>query len=311
MQITVVGAGVIGLTTALTLEEAGHDVQVVADATGAAITSDVAGAVWFPYRCGPAAKVSLWASITRVWLERFASDHDAGIDLLTGYEITSDVGFDPPRPWWASNIDVERQPAPVRDSPVAWTFRAPRVEPRRFVPWITARLRRPIEHRRVADLAAEPGDLVIDCAGLGARELAADPELVPLFGQIVITEPGSVDLGITVTDHRDPDTLFYVIPRRDELVLGGCSIPWQPGAPIPADDAITDRILRHARSLDLDVGPVKRIRTGLRPFRVEVRLEREGRIIHNYGHGGAGYTLCRGCAEDVRKLVDAIAARPG
>jgi D-amino-acid oxidase len=39
-----------------------------------------------------------------------------------------------------------------------------------------------------------------------------------------------------------------------------------------------------------------------------VRLERDrlrdGRIaIHNYGHGGAGFTLCRGCAEDVAKLV--------
>ncbi|HEY0194228.1 MAG TPA: NAD(P)-binding protein [Kofleriaceae bacterium] len=42
MQVTVVGAGVTGLVTALTLEEAGHDVQVVAAATGEAITSSVA-----------------------------------------------------------------------------------------------------------------------------------------------------------------------------------------------------------------------------------------------------------------------------
>jgi D-amino-acid oxidase len=42
----------------------------------------------------------------------------------------------------------------------------------------------------------------------------------------------------------------------------------------------------------------------LRPYRPEVRLERDGRVIHNYGHGGSGFTLCRGCAEDVVALVD-------
>jgi D-amino-acid oxidase len=44
-------------------------------------------------------------------------------------------------------------------------------------------------------------------------------------------------------------------------------------------------------------------RVGLRPYRPEVRLERDGRVIHNYGHGGSGFTLCRGCAEDVVALV--------
>ena len=45
------------------------------------------------------------------------------------------------------------------------------------------------------------------------------------------------------------------------------------------------------------------VRTGLRPYRPEVRLERTGRVIHCYGHGGAGFTLCFGCAEDVVRLT--------
>jgi glycine/D-amino acid oxidase-like deaminating enzyme len=48
---------------------------------------------------------------------------------------------------------------------------------------------------------------------------------------------------------------------------------------------------------------VLRDSSGLRPCRPAVRLEREGRIIHNYGHGGSGYTLCRGCAMDVVALA--------
>ena len=227
----------------------------------------------------------------------------AGIDILDGYEITTDDGLDPPRPWWAAAVEVTRAPAPVTGSPLAWRFAAPRVEPARFLPWLTARLAATIELRRITDLAAEPGDLVINCAGLGARELVPDELLAPLLGQIVIAAPGGVDRRITLTDDRDPDSLFYVIPRRDELVLGGISRAWPPGAAPAPDPAVSRRILAHAAALGFEVGAVVRERTGLRPYRPEVRLERAGRIIHNYGHGGAGFTLCRGCAEDVADLI--------
>ena len=176
-------------------------------------------------------------------------------------------------------------------------------EPARFLAWLTHRLRGSIERRPVNDLAGEPGDIVVNCTGLGARELATDDALSPLFGQVVITEVGGVDRSITVTDERVPDEIFYMVPRRDELVLGGCSIPWPPGTPADINPAITRRILDQARSLGLAVGDVKRVRAGLRPYRHEVRLERTGCVIHNYGHGGAGYTLCRGCANAVARLV--------
>src|SRR5262249_16442396 len=103
---------------------------------------------------------------------------------------------------------------------------------------------------------------------------------------------------------RDPERVFYLIPRRDELVLGGCSLPWPPGRPPEIDPAITRRILEQASALGLAIGAVRRVRAGLRPFRPEVRLERVGRIIRNCGHGGAGYTLSRGCAEEVAHLLE-------
>jgi D-amino-acid oxidase len=145
---------------------------------------------------------------------------------------------------------------------------------------------------------------VIDCAGLGARTLAADATIAPLYGQIVIAAPGAADLGVTITDDREAD-VFYIIPRRDEVVLGGCAL-----AEIPAttpDPAITARILAHAARLGIAVGPVLRERTGLRPFRPTVRLERDPaspRVLHNYGHGGAGFTLSRGCAEELAGLLE-------
>jgi D-amino-acid oxidase len=61
--------------------------------------------------------------------------------------------------------------------------------------------------------------------------------------------------------------------------------------------------------LNIETPRVLTERVGLRPFRRSgVRLERDqlrdGRIaIHNYGHGGAGFTLSWGCAREVLDLA--------
>jgi len=319
MDITVVGAGVIGLVTALTLEERGHRVRIVAAARTSATTSAIAGAVWFPYRVGPPHKVTAWALRTRRWLEHIAvAVPEAGVDVLTGYEI--DAHGRSARPWWCAaptmegdalatdTIEVEYVPAPVIGAPPSWKFTAPRAQPALFLPYLEAQLRGTIEHRVVHRLEDEPGDIVVNCTGLGARDLVGDDRIFPLLGQIVIAERGDADLATTITDDRDPERIFYIIPRRDELVLGGCSLPFPPGDEPALDPDITTRILAHAQRLGISVGAVRTERVGLRPYRAEVRLERDPghrRIVHNYGHGGAGFTLCRGCAEDVAELIGA------
>lgn len=305
-DVTVIGAGIIGLTVAVELTRAGHEVEVIADRVLDATTSSVAGAVWFPYRVGPREAVARWAARTRARLVELAADRTTGVDLLTGYECDDGDAV----PWWADRDAVERVTAPVAGAPPAWRFVAPRVEPARFLPWLTAQLARPIRVERIADLDRAGGDVVIDCAGLGARTLAGDPSVVALRGQVAVVEPGTIPLDLTFTDDRGAEPIFYTIPRRDEVVLGGSSDPVDADAPgvLAPDPLITDRILARCAALGWRPGAVRRVRVGLRPYRPAVRLDRDParpHVIHCYGHGGAGFTLAYGCAEDVVRLVDA------
>jgi D-amino-acid oxidase len=59
MRVIVLGAGVVGLTTAVRLLEAGCDVRVVADAAGEGTTSYAAAGIWFPTHVGPPGKVAV------------------------------------------------------------------------------------------------------------------------------------------------------------------------------------------------------------------------------------------------------------
>lgn len=304
--ITVVGAGINGLCTAALLQRRGHAVTVVAEAPPEATVSSVAGAVWFPFQVGPEdqARVRAWSIATRQWMNELAvAQPQAGVDLLTAYEITAGDEV----PWWAEGLEVARAPAPVAGAPLAWRFAAPRAEPALLLRHFASQLERPIELRRVAALAELPGDAVVNCTGLGARQLVGDPALQGIFGQVVLAGRGEVALDVSVTDDRDPASLFYVIPRRGELVLGGIARPVDGAAPPPAEPAISERILAHAARLGLRIGEVTSVRVGLRPYRPMVRVERDAadpRVIHNYGHGGSGFTLCHGTALAVAALVE-------
>ena len=71
MRVRVVGAGVLGLTSALRLAEAGHQVEVVAAGFGEATTSSVAAALWYPYRATPDAQVLGWLTTSYAALARW------------------------------------------------------------------------------------------------------------------------------------------------------------------------------------------------------------------------------------------------
>ena len=183
---------------------------------------------------------------------------------------------------------------------------APAVDMSVHLPWLVGRLRAlggAIERRHVAALDELEADAVVNCAGLGARELAGDASLTAVRGQVVrVTAPGVQEW---LLDQSDPERLVYVVPRERDVVLGGTA---QEGAEDrTADPATTAAIRARCAALvpALRDAPVVGVAVGLRPVRPTVRLEAEGRVVHCYGHGGAGVTLAWGCALEVAALLGA------
>ena len=75
--------------------------------------------------------------------------------------------------------------------------------------------------------------------------------------------------------------------------------------------ALSSGFQRHYAPVKVDRNRIIREVVGLRPFRdagFRVEAERIGNklLIHNYGHGGAGFTLSWGCARSVLGLVRAF-----
>ena len=71
----------------------------------------------------------------------------------------------------------------------------------------------------------------------------------------------------------------------------------------PGDGRVDPRTAPRGSSRELAGARVLRHKVGLRPGRPTVRVEREGDVIHCYGHGGCGVTVSWGCADDVVDLA--------
>lgn len=194
-EVTVVGAGVIGLTSAITLAEAGHEVRVVSGEQPGATTSAVAGALWGPWMVQPRERVLPWAERTLAILTDLAEHPGSGVRVGSGVEISSEV-HDPPD--WAE-YQPDRTSVAAGDLPpgyIAGTrFSAPLIDMPVHLAYLVARLESAggaVEIRHLTALQEAGGEVVVNCTGLGSRALVPDPELYPVRGHhIMVPNPGS------------------------------------------------------------------------------------------------------------------------
>ncbi|MEV8049810.1 FAD-dependent oxidoreductase [Streptomyces bacillaris] len=304
-DVIVVGGGVIGLTTAVTLAERGLRVRVWSRDPAGATTSAVAGALWWPYRIEPAERVGIWSLETlAVYEELAAAPEETGVRLVPG--LHGGERFSALGPWAAELKDaVEvaeglRVVLPLLDMPV-------------HLAWLERRLVAAggaVERRAVTGFAeaAERSPVVVNCTGLGARELVPDPGMRAVRGQLVLVENPGIEEWFTEADPASEATTYF-FPQPGRLVLGGTARA-DDERPEP-DAAVAREIVARCTRVRPEIADARVLghRVGLRPVReggvrIEVgALPGGGLLVHNYGHGGAGVTVAWGCARAAAALV--------
>jgi D-amino-acid oxidase len=308
-DVAVVGAGVIGLTSAIELLQAGHRVTIFTRELPAYTTSAVPAAIWFPYHARPEAGVNRWALSTRERLRLLVHEPSAGVRWVGFSRVWVDAP--PPVESWATPDDItwlDGDQLP-RGFHYGYRMSVPLMENPTYMIYLETRFRalggRFVEGE-IGALTDIPATYraVVNCTGYGAKALCDDPELQPGRGVVVIAHKVASEHHL-VHDERN-ETLMYVVSRANDCVMGGCDETSDVLATSMSEAAAI--LKRCAIVEDCADARITSVEVGIRPVReAGVRLEAQtidGRsIIHNYGHGGAGFTLSWGCAEEVARLM--------
>ncbi|MEV4439918.1 FAD-dependent oxidoreductase [Streptomyces sp. NPDC049577] len=316
-DVIVVGAGVAGLTSAVVLAERGLRVGVWTGEPPVETTSAVAGALWWPYRVEPREAAGEWALRSLTVLAGLARrPEETGVRMVDGTH--AGLALDGLAPW-ALRVPGLRAAGP-EEIPAGYgtgvRARLPLVDMPAHLRHLQHRLGAAggtVTFRTLSSLAqaTAAAPVVVNCTGLGARDLVPDPLVHPVQGQLVVVENPGVREWFVEADGADEGRaeILHVFPQPYGLVLGGTARPhvWDR-TPSPAT---AQSIIARCSRVHPAVGEARVLahRVGLRPARSVVRLEAEGSVVHNYGHGGAGVTVAWGCAERAAELVEALAPR--
>jgi len=308
--VAVVGAGVSGLTCAVVFAERGYRTAIFAEQIGAGTTSAAAGAIWYPYDAGPSGQTIAWALETYRTLFDLAGKIRSGVSIIELREFSRAGEIEIPE--WALPLGARRLTSEIPATFASgFALNVPLMDTPIYLDYLAQRLGESggeiHSNRSFAKLEdVDPGfDFVINCTGIGARTLVPDSDLEPHRGQIAIVP--KIDLPGAVVCNDSP--LMYAIPRTTDCVFGGTNDLSEDSAVDPA--ATRDIVAECSRVLGIKEPEVLGERVGLRPFRHSgVRVERaqlrdRRPVIHNYGHGGSGFTLSWGCAGMVARMATA------
>src|SRR5439155_13733222 len=199
-------------------------------------TSSVAAAVWFPYHVEPAERVIPLALETYQVLLDLALFPKSGASIIESRQFlrTGDIQI----PDWAIPLGAQRLSSvatglwPVQDRAQrggyslksGFSLPVPLMDTTIYLDYLTSRFLKAggeinanVCFEKLEEVDRK-SDLVINCAGIGARELVHDADLEPHRGQVAIVPKIE---GLSCAIVCDDEPLMYAIPRTNDCVFGG------------------------------------------------------------------------------------------
>ena len=325
-RIAVVGAGIIGLPTAVMLTDifCKPEVTLIAETFSPHTTSDTAGSIIWPadhseIGSHDSRRVE-WTKVTfqhlfNLFSSSFAKTLD--ISLVPTYEVYEGEREDP---WWKDFVlgfrHVGEEEMKVLHYPVGkkcWGYSTLMMISASYLKWQMEQFKTSggvVVQRRLESLEEIDGtyDIIVNCTGLGSRQLVNDPEMYPVRGQLIVVKAPWVKHAFIY--ETNDNEITCVLPRTDSVVLGGTADVgnWSTQVDPLVGKGIMERCCMYVPGLS--TAKILNELVGLRPGRNTVRLEvdnialKKSTIVHNYGHGGQGVTFFIGCALDSVKLVE-------
>uniref|UniRef100_A0A1B6M584 FAD dependent oxidoreductase domain-containing protein n=1 Tax=Graphocephala atropunctata TaxID=36148 RepID=A0A1B6M584_9HEMI len=316
MSVVVVGAGIVGLTTAAHIQDLLPSVKVtvIADKFNTETTSDGAAGLFYPasnFKGPTPSSAKDWMRYSYKYYENLLNE-ECGVHELSGLVASYDSQE------YVENellvgVASEYRPATPQEMQKYrgdWKYgtfiQTLLIRCRTFLPWIIERIKSKggqIIKKTVKDFSElkDQYDVVVNCTGLQSKYLCSDDDVAPIRGQIIKVKAPNIDQFLMSEG-------VYIIPNGDGLVsLGGISQygNWNLSVSAPDSEYIRKRCF--AATPELESAPVAWEWAGLRPFRETVRVETEQRdglkLVHNYGHGGYGVTSGPGTARDAANFV--------
>jgi D-amino-acid oxidase len=316
-KILVIGSGVSGLTTACRLQSAGYDVTIWSKEAPGTFpnTSASAYAMWVPVRIDADPRVERWTNESFAKFEMLAQHADTGVKMREIFVLKTTVE----EPWFAKTLKGFRH---ARAGEISSEYadahvydKAPAIDTSVYLPWLEKKFTKgggKIVQREIRSFDECSGfDIVVNCAGLGARELCNDTTLFPERVQTLTIKSNGFDK--VVIDDEGPNKRSCIVPHGDYIKIGG--VFTGNNESLTVDDAGTADILARAKKMvpgfKADASDVISVSVAMRPERPLTRVETDklpdGRLlIHNYGHDGMGYILSYGIAEEVLSYVHAV-----
>ena len=305
-RIIVIGCGVIGFSSALDLQAAGYEVAIVTRDLPDETTSMAAGAMWSASDLD--GQPRQWANASLNRFLRLAAVPESGVIIQRMREVFTQPL---PDPWYREQLPFFARMAEA-DLPKGmadgYLMDVPVIAPPIYLQWLHEQFVRAggkIEQRHVTSFSelAEEADVLVNCSGVGARDLADDESVYPIRGQTVLVDAPEITAGYM--EHSD---VVHIFPRADGVLLGGIKRAHDWDRRI--DPEIQRDFFANCARIEPSLRDAPELRhfSGLRPGRHAVRLELErlssgSLVIHNYGHAAIGYTLSWGCAEAVLRLM--------